>query len=138
MRVSAKRVDHPRHTVDPEASLYSWAVALVETGRERRIPYKKLFFTLSSHHRFRLHCVSFLYIMGPTFTLQEISSPMPKQSKPDVVSIQGSHFAELTGPVPSFNVSTGDGREMRAASDFWLALILVLAAAAFLDFAAIM
>jgi hypothetical protein len=63
---------------------------------------------------------------------------MPKQSNPNILSIRGSHFAELTGPRSSFNVSTGDGREMRAASDFWLALILVLAAAAFLDVAAIM
>jgi hypothetical protein len=66
---------------------------------------------------------------------------MPKQSKSDVVSIQGSHLAELKRAGAIFNTSnasTGNGREMRAASDFWLALILVLAAAAFLDVAAVM
>ena len=68
---------------------------------------------------------------------REFSSPPPKQSNPNPVRVQSSHSDEITGPGQSFNL-LADGREMRAASDFWLALILVFAAAAFLDFAAMM
>ena len=60
---------------------------------------------------------------------------MPEQLKADVVSIQGSHL-KRAGAI--FDTSTGNDKEIKAASDFWLALILVLAAAAFLDVAAVM
>jgi len=60
---------------------------------------------------------------------------MPEQSKSNVVNIQGSHL-KRAGAI--FDTSTGNDKEIKAASDFWLALILVLAAAAFLDVAAVM
>lgn len=63
---------------------------------------------------------------------------VPKRPKPTVVTIKDSHFAELATPRPSFKVLAADSSDKRSASDFCLALILVLAAAAFLDFAAMM
>jgi hypothetical protein len=56
------------------------------------------------------------------------------RKRPDIVSIQGSDSTKPTGPDVSFKAPTGTALEKRAASDFWLALILVLAAAALLDF----
>ena len=62
---------------------------------------------------------------------------MRKQSKADAVSIPEVAFRRTHEPGPHSNISTGDATEMRAASDFCLALIVVVAAAALLDLAVI-
>jgi hypothetical protein len=61
---------------------------------------------------------------------------MHRQLNQAFLSIQATDSTELIELGPSSNVSTGDASEMRAASDFWLALLLVFMAAAFLELAA--
>jgi hypothetical protein len=76
-----------------------------------------------------------LDVHGLDSLYRELFSVLAKQPKPRAVSHQRSRVTELTESGSAFNVSTVDCWEMRAAADFWLASILVLAAAACLDFA---
>jgi hypothetical protein len=62
---------------------------------------------------------------------------MAKQIKSGGLSIRGSRVAEFTAEQRPFDLSMDDSTSMETALDFWLALILVFVAAAFLDIAAV-
>jgi hypothetical protein len=76
-----------------------------------------------------------LDVNGLNSLYRELFSVPAKQPKRKAVSHEYSRVTELTESGLALNVSTVDCWEMRAAADFWLASILVLAAAACLDFA---